>query len=275
MTTAPRAGIRHLSKVFAMEVRISLSSMVQYQASTFIWLIGGVLEPLIFLVVWTTVARSQGGAVQGFTPSELAAYYIALMLVNNWIFTWIMWEYEYLIRDGSLARRLLRPMHPVVRDLAENISYKLLASTALVPAALLMVLLFEPRFSARAASFVAFVPALGLAFALRFSLEWCLAMAAFWTTRVGALNQVYFMLLLFFSGRLAPLEMLPDSLQTLAGLLPFRWMLSFPLEVLLGKSSGIEVLRGYLAQTAWVAIGIASARLAWRAGVRQFSAVGS
>lgn len=267
--------MRHLLNVFFMELRISLASMVQYQASTFIWLIGGVLEPLIYMVVWTSVARAQGGAVQGITPREFAAYYIALMLVNAWIFTWIMWEYEYLIRDGTLARRLLRPMHPVVRDLADNIGYKILASTALVPAALLMTLFFHPRFTIGPASLFAFIPAVVLAFVLRFSLEWGLAMAAFWTTRVTALNQVYFLLLLFLSGRLAPLELLPDFLQTLGSLLPFRWMLSFPLDVLLGKAVGFEILRGYLAQAIWIAISITSARLAWRAGVRQFSAVGS
>jgi ABC-2 type transport system permease protein len=266
--------MRHLLNVFGMELRISLAAMVQYQASTFIWLIGGVLEPLIYMVVWTSVARAQGGAVQGLGPREFAAYYIALMLVNNWIFTWIMWEYEYLIRDGTLARRLLRPMHPVVRDLAENLSYKILASTALVPAAFLMALVFHPLFKIGPASIVAFVPAVVLAFVLRFSLEWGLAMAAFWTTRVGALNQVYFLLMLFFSGRMA-LELLPGFLQSLASVLPFRWMLSFPLEVLLGKTTGVAILRGYLTQALWIVISVASARLAWRAGVRQFSAVGS
>ena len=55
----------------------------------------------------------------------------------------------------------------------------------------------------------AFVPAILLAFVVRFFMEWTLALAAFWTTRVSALNQMYFMAALFFSGQIAPLELLP------------------------------------------------------------------
>ena len=122
---------------------------------------------------------------------------------------------------------------------------------------------------------VAFVPALVLAFILRFCLEWTLAMAAFWTTRTNAINQVYFVIFLFFSGRLAPLELLPGFAQTMANLLPFRWMLSFPLEVLLGRLSAQEIGVGYLMQLGWMAIVLLLLPAAWRIGVRQFSAVGT
>jgi ABC-2 type transport system permease protein len=268
-------SLRHISSVFRAYFGISVAVQVQYQAATFIWLIGSVLEPLIYLVVWTLVARLQGGSVGGITTHGFAAYYIALMLLNHWTFTWIMWEYELLIRDGTLARRLMRPVHPVVNDVADNVAYKVLASTALIPAAVLMILFFEPHFGITGGSLVAFLPAFLMAFALRFTLEWTLALAAFWTTRTSALNQVYYGLMMFLSGRVAPLELLPGFVRTAANLLPFRWMISFPLDVLLGKSSAPEVLRGYLVQAGWIVVCLAASRLVWRSGVRQFSAVGS
>jgi ABC-2 type transport system permease protein len=100
-------------------------------------------------------------------------------------------------------------------------------------------------------------------------------MSAFWTTRINAINQVYFVIFLFFSGRLAPLDLLPSFAQTLATLLPFRWMLSFPLELLLGLLSTQEILTGYAMQLGWTAVVVALMLLAWRSGVRQFSAVGT
>ena len=39
---------------------------IQYRASGMIWMLGGTLEPVIYLVVWSVVARSQGGEVAGF-----------------------------------------------------------------------------------------------------------------------------------------------------------------------------------------------------------------
>ena len=94
----------------ALWVQLKTSSAInlQYRAANLIWLIGAVLEPVIYLIVWDTVAQVQGGEVGGFTGSDFAAYYLALMVVDRVTFTWIMWEYEFMIREGILARRLLR-----------------------------------------------------------------------------------------------------------------------------------------------------------------------
>jgi ABC-2 type transport system permease protein len=119
------------------------------------------------------------------------------------------------------------------------------------------------------------VPALMLAFLLRFFVEWSLALAAFWTTRVGALNQTYFVLMLFLSGRMAPLELFPSLIQTVAAILPFRWMVSFPLELLLGRLTFSQALTGLGAQLVWVVITFFLMRIIWRSGVRLYSAVGA
>jgi ABC-2 type transport system permease protein len=260
---------------FWVQLKTSSAVNLQYRAANLIWLIGAVLEPVIYLVVWDTVAKVQGGSVGGFTSSDFAAYFLALMVVDRLTFTWIMWEYEFFIREGTLSRRLLRPMHPFWVDVADNLAYKAFIMVVLIPTVLLLMLFFRPSFETAWLDLVAFVPALVLAFILRFCLEWALAMTAFWTTRINAINQVYFVVFLFFSGRLAPLELLPSFAQTLADVLPFRWMLSFPLEVLLGRLSAQEIAAGYGAQLVWTAAAVVAMLLAWRSGVKQFSAVGT
>ena len=64
------------------------------------------------------------------------------------------------------------------------------------------------------------MPALALAFAVRFLIEWTLALAAFWITRVMAVNQIYFVAMLFLSGQAAPLALLPAPVQALASCCP-------------------------------------------------------
>ena len=76
------------------------------------YLLGMVAEPVIYLVVWTTIADQSGGAVGGLTAGELAAYYIVWTLVRtmNIVFTPYGWEWR--IREGELSGQLLRPIHP-------------------------------------------------------------------------------------------------------------------------------------------------------------------
>jgi ABC-2 type transport system permease protein len=121
---------------------------------------------------------------------------------------------------------------------------------------------------------VLFVPGLLLAFALRFLLEWTLAQSAFWTTRVSAINQIYFFLLLFLSGQIAPLSILPRAVQIAAKILPFYWTIGFPTELLLGKVTVAGAFIGIGVQIVWLVIAVFLVRFVWRLGVKAYSAVG-
>ncbi len=263
-----------LRRIFGQLVKTSMAIQFQYRASNYIWLIGAILEPTIYLIVWSTVAEMQGGSVNGMTAQDFAAYYIILMVINQWTFTYVMWQYEYFIRDGTLANWLMRPIHPIWRDLADNITYKLFTAVLLIPAALVLVLLFRPTFHTNVLAMLAFLPAFFLAFALRFTLDWGLALSAFWTTRTSALNNTYFVVFLFFSGRIAPLNFFPEWVQTLATLLPFRWMLQFPLDLFLGNLQPSEIWTGYAMQALWLVFSVTAIRFIWPAGIRRFASVG-
>ncbi len=265
----------HLAHVYVQQFKTTLAYMLQYRASLLIWMITQVLEPLIYLLVWTAVAARDGGAVEGFTASEFAAYYIVFMVVNQVTYTWIMYEYEYQIRQGLLSPALLRPVHPVHADIAQNLSTKLIGLPVILLVAGALTLVFQPEVHIQLWAVCLFVPALVLAFLVRFLIEWALAMAAFWVTRVNAINQVYFVLLLFLSGQVAPLALFPRNLQALAAILPFRWMVGFPVELVLGHLSPVEAMLGLMAQLAWLTVGLGLVSLVWRAGVRVYSAVGA
>lgn len=255
--------------------KTSIAVQFQYRIAMLIWLIGGVVEPLMYLVVWTTVAAQQGGAVGNYSAGDFAAYYIAMMMVNHATFSWIMWEYDYRIRSGDFSTVLLKPIHPIHSDIADNLGYKVLTMIVFLPAVAVLAWFFQPTWNFVGWAVAATLPVLALAFLMRFFLEWGLAMSAFWTTRTGAVNQVYFVLLLFFSGRLAPLELFPQPVQTLATILPFRWMLSFPVELAMGRLSVGDALSGIGVQLAWIAAGFVLMRTLYRAGIRRYAAFGS
>ncbi|MCB0105189.1 MAG: ABC-2 family transporter protein [Caldilineaceae bacterium] len=267
--------IRTLSEVYAAQLRTSLAVQFQYRASLAIWMIGRVLQPLIYLVVWTTVARARGGDVNGYGEADFAAYYIMQMVVTQATFSWIMWEYDYIIRSGQFNFKLLRPIHPIHADVADNLAYKLLTVVILIPAVFFLAWLFPPTFNPQVWSIAAGGLAIVLAFILRFTIDWTLAMCALWTSRVSAINQTYEITLVFLSGNFAPLAVMPVWIQLIATFLPFRWIIAFPIELTLGRLTVQEMLIGFGAQLFWLAVAQIALSLVWRAGVKQYSAVGS
>jgi ABC-2 type transport system permease protein len=267
--------MRGLADIYVQQFRTTFASFVQYRASIFIWMIWHVLEPLIYLVVWSVVSRSSGGSVGGFSVHDFSAYFIVLMLVNHVTYTWIIYEYEYRIRHGSLSFALLRPLHPIHADIVDNISSKLITMPMMLVAAGILVVIFHPAMHTRPWEIIVFVPALLLAFIVRFLVEWTLALAAFWTTRVSAVNQGYYVAALFLSGQMAPLVLLPYPAQIAATVLPFRWMISFPVELLLNRLTPFEAFEGLAAQLVWLGLAFVALRVVWRAGLRIYSAVGA
>ena len=267
--------MKALVELYIQQFKTTLAMMFQYRASLVIWMIGQVLEPLIYLIVWSIVSKTSGGSVGGYTTREFAGYFIVLMLVNQFTYTWIMYEFEYRIREGVLSFALLRPVHPIHSDIADNVSSKLITLPIMILIAVGLAVIFHASISPALWSIAVFIPVLLLAFLVRFFLEWTLALAAFWTTRIGAINQTYFVLMLFLSGQIAPLALLPSPVQVVAGILPFRWMIGFPVELLLGRLTLAETVTGLGAQLAWLLISFILLRIVWRAGVRIYSAVGA
>jgi ABC-2 type transport system permease protein len=267
--------MRDLLDLYRAFLSIRIAEQLQYRVAAAIWLIEVALSPLISIVVWSAVAQSQGGVVNGYTTSSFASYFIAAMLVNYLTHTWVFWEYEWRIRKGLFSSVLLKPVHPIHGDVANNLAYKLLMLFVIAPVTLLLVLLFHPVFHLNWWYVPLLFVALIQAYIVRFAIEWTLAMVAFWTTRVNVINQLYTALLLFLSGQLVPLAFFPAPVQTAASVLPFRSMVAFPVELALGALSLNDILSGLAVQSVWIVLSVALLIVVWRIGIRRYSAVGA
>jgi ABC-2 type transport system permease protein len=260
--------------ILKTQYSVSLAKEVQYRAANFIWMIGAVLEPLIFLVVWTVVAETQGGSVNGMTARDFAAYFIAAFFVGELTYSWLMWEYQKWVTEGSYSARLLRPVPPIIQDFGDNFGSKIVRMTIILPATAIMMIVFRPAVTWEWWSLLFFVPAIVLAMALFFLLDFGMALCAFWTTRVMALNRLYDTVLILLSGFFAPLELYPPAIVTLTWLLPFRWIIAFPIQLLLAQLTPQQAALGLLAQIGWLAAVGLVVSVVWRRAVLRFSAVG-
>jgi len=267
--------MRRRFAIWRAQSRNTLAIQLHYRVALVIWMIGLVLSPLIYLVVWTTVARAQGGSVASYSTHDFAGYFILLMIVDHITFTWVIFNADFRIRQGQLSPLLLRPVHPINADIVENATFKLLMLAVIIPAAVVLSLVFSPHLAPAPWAVVAFFPALALAAVLRFTVEWTVSLISFWISRMAALDQMYYVLVLFLSGQVAPIALFPAPVRLVANVLPFRWMVAFPVELLLGRVSPRDALIGFGILLLWLAAGIALLRFTWRRGVRQYSAVGA
>ena len=124
-------------------MRVAIAEQFQYRVANYFYMIGMVAEPVIYLVVWSTIARQQGGEVGGFTPGQFAAYYIVWTLVRNMNIIFTPYGWEERIRQGELSGMLLRPIHPIHFDLAYFAGWKFVVIVMWLPIAAVLALLFS------------------------------------------------------------------------------------------------------------------------------------
>jgi ABC-2 type transport system permease protein len=260
---------------YLTQMKMAIVQQFQYRVANYFYMIGMIAEPVIYLVVWTTIANAQGGSVAGYTAGEFAAYYIVWTLVRNMNIVLTPYAWENYIQRGWLSMELLRPVHPLHAQIAYFAGWKFVVIVMWLPIAVILALAFKPEINPAPWEIGAFLVALWGGFFVRFMMLWLLGMITFWTTRVNAFFELYFTVELLFSGRLVPLALLPPWAQQAAGFMPFQWAFGFPIELLLGKYTPGQALYGFAAQVFWIALGAVLVRVFWRSALRRFSAVGA
>lgn len=249
---------------------VYLAYMLEYRAELFLWVLSGAL-PLILLGVWSEAAR--GGSFP-FTPGEFARYFLMVFLVRQATVVWVEWEFERDVVEGRLSFRLLRPLDPFFDHLAAHVAERL----ARLPFVVLLTLLFfalfpEARFLPEPGAFLLGLLLTLLAFLLRYTMQYAIAMLTFWTERATSVGEVFFLLYLFLSGTIAPLEVFPEPLRTLALLTPFPYLVYLPAALLAGQK--VDLFPGVWVMLFWGMAFLLLWRLLWRVGLRHYSGQGA
>jgi ABC-2 type transport system permease protein len=247
-------------------------SWMQHRSFFFLLAFMWMVPPLVSLLVWSTAAGEETAG--GMSRGEFVAYYLILILVNQLTYAQTNWTVGDVIRSGNMNALLLRPISPVYDALASEIAGKVVYMAFMLPATAILALILRPELHVTPQNGLAFVPALVLAWALRFFWGYWLALLAFWATRADGLLALQDSLTFLLAGQVAPTALLPGPLQKAATVLPFRYMIGFPVEVLTGQLSTGEIWTGFAIQAGWLATALIAFTVLWRAGVRRYSAVG-
>jgi ABC-2 type transport system permease protein len=266
---------RGLVDVYATVGRAGVQEQFQYRTANYLYMIGMVVEPVVYLVIWSAVAEASGGEVRGYTPGTFAAYFIVWTLVRNMNIVFTPYGWETRIREGQLSGMLLRPVHPLHYDLAYFAGWKVVAVILWIPIAIGLSIVFRPTLAPGLAQVATFAVAIWGAYLIRTLVLFVLGMVTLWTTRVTALFELFFAAELLLSGRLVPLDLMPGWVVTLAAFLPFRSTFGFPIEALVADLSPQELLTGLAQQVVWIAILWLVVARVWRRAVRRYSAVGN
>lgn len=244
--------------------------MLEYRAELFLWALSGSL-PFILMGIWMKAAQT---GQFGLRPVDFARYFLAAFIVRQSNVVWVIWEFEKEVIEGKLSPRLLQPIDPVWHHFLSHISERLARLPFIFGLILLFFALYPHSFWLPSlGNFLLFILVIFLAFCLRFLIQYTFAMFAFWIERAAALEQFWFLVYLFLSGIIAPLEVYPESIRNVVLWTPFPYLVHFPASILIGLP--VDLGRGLLVMLSWGAAFFVLNRWLWRRGLKQYSGMGA
>ncbi len=269
-----------LTRVIPALLLIGWKDALAYRGELLVWMLTMTM-PLIMLALFRAVAADaahEGATVGGFDAASFTAYFLATLCVRQLASSWAVWEMNRDIREGTLAMRLLRPVHPLVGYLCDSIAAVPLRALISVPVALALLYAIEGPSGARLARDVLGLALFGwslvVAFVLAFALSALIGTLALYFESALGLWHFYIGLYGIFSGYLVPLALFPAWLRRVAELTPFPYLQSLPTELLLGRIAPAAALRPLLFQSTWAATALVVLLLLWRDAEKRFAAYG-
>lgn len=265
-----RKYLRKIFRIFAVQWSVSL----QYRGDIIIWTLTNAIAPLIALAIWFTVASQGVGSLE---PRDTLTYYILAMLVITAVDAWVSYFLTQEILDGTIVQYLTRPFSIFLRFTSNNIVEKFLKLFIPLPLTVLIFLLIPQYFSSSLYEpwriFLAIMSVV-LGASVAFLVDALLACVAFWIEDAHQILGYHYLLWTIGSGVLIPYIFLPEVIKTIFTFLPYRYIVSAPIEILISSSSNTSPTTLIAIQLAWLVGLIIALRFLWLRGLKRYAIPG-
>jgi ABC-2 type transport system permease protein len=263
--------VRKWKAIFSIYIQDGLA----YRASGIIWIMTDLVTALTMPLVWAKASAAAGAPIGGFSTGDFVLYYLCLLLLNNFITSHIMWDLAMEIKEGAFTVMLVRPVSFYQYTFLRNLSWRIIRSMLFLPLFLLLLVCYH-SYLAGAHVFTSwqFFVAVVLGHLVSFSFVMMMTMLALFTQEVFSIFELYYVPLMFLSGQLFPISLLPEWARGLAKLFPFYFTTGAPTEILIGRVTGNGVYQVLATQCLWIAIAYTASKVLWAKGLKHYTAVG-
>ncbi len=247
---SPFSRLHYIWAVFKVE----LDMLAAYRFRLVVWILSGLVEPLVWCVLWYATAKYGAGLT--YSTGEVLVYYLFVALVSRITKSWSFDKIKLDVWNGDYSKYLLWPRGVIGYRIGSDWANRVLSVVTLLPIWLVLLGLTISggliRFDLLA--FILALPALVISIYIAFFLDMILGHFIIWIGKGEGIDLVYQAANRILSGRVVPLSFLPLGLFTFAKLLPFRYDVSFPIEIAMGKLTSSEIVMGFSIGTFWLIV---------------------
>lgn len=260
-----RSGLAKLDKYSSL-FRINLIHQFAYFTDFLVRTVFLVLILFIFTQLWEVTFAGTGETfIEGFSLKSLLWY---LVVTESIILAMprLVDKVEKEVKNGDIAYFLNRPLSYVAYHYCGFLAEGLLRIVVNLLIGGLLISLIYGGTELSIERLPGLIILMASALTLHFAIVMGICLCSFWVEEVQGYELVYTRMVMILGGMMVPLEIFPGWLQSIAGMLPFPYILYAPAKyaVGVGDSVFLEILMG---QWLWIGAFTVVTALVFRWGV--------
>lgn len=265
-------------RAFIKIIELQLKIFFYHKWSFFIHFAIRPIVILINIALFTAIYQyNNTNSIKSYSLNQMIWYFIASGFV--WIFMTNFADsiISRKIITGELVMDLLKPLSLFRHELANAIALRTVGvCMEFIPGIIFFSLMYRPTFLTPL-SLGKFVFFEIMAFFLYFLLNFLIGLLAFVINNNSSITALKWVLISLTGGFFMPLDFFPNWINRVLDLLPFKYMIYWPIQVFLNKENynGIDAFLVILIhQVIWIVVLYILCKLSWKSAVKKFCVAG-
>lgn len=249
--------------------KIGYEHAIAYRGRTVIWVLHDLFFVFIMPFVWLM-------AEPGENQAMIVSYFIGVASLNNLVAAHLDEHVGLEIREGRFTNLFIKPISYFWAKVIHELAWRLNSTLIFLPI-FIAVILFLPQYifiNHDTVRLILTFVALCFSFLLFAVFTLVVGLTAFFTEENKAISDFFWVLMMLFSGEFAPLAFFPDWLRVVAEIFPFRYLVSFPLEIYFNQINSGKIFLGFLNLFFWLILSLIIYRLFYQKGIKRYQAIG-
>lgn len=256
---------------------MGFQSTLEYRANFFWSIISTAFPIIIQFFLWTAIYNSSGKSMlYGYTYQQMIVYTILAQIITKFLATGIEYEISSDIKGGGLSKFIVQPINYFTFRLLRFLGAKSMQMLITVGMLLGVLVILNLNLDANIEiiRMFLFLLSLVIALTLNFIIFFCLSTFAFWLSDAWGIFFGGNFLITIMSGGIFPLDVFNKKILKILDLLPFKYAIYYPINILNGKVPDNQIFTGMLMQLIWIVFLSILLKLLWERGMKKYVAVG-
>lgn len=233
--------------------RMHIKEYTQYNFLSILWTFNRVVEVVVYIFVWQAI-YNQTGQIGDFSIEEMVTYYILVVAITPISLWGIDEDIAVTIRKGNIAAQLLNPISFIKYYWGYNLGEMAYATGIGIMTFIICGFLWKVVAPTNFMALLGFILILIINIPISYCLQIIVGACGFYTNTTWGMHILKKSITAIFSGYVAPLAMFPVWFQKIANILPFKEFFYTPINIYLGKTTGVEIIWLVIKQLIWLGI---------------------